>query len=157
MKRIPLLLTALAVVALSGATALAGEHAACTASTQACLDKMASYLASAGWAGMEGEYDEEKGLFTVNAVADRSPAAAAGLHAGDVIYGVNGQKFAKMDEADWAAYRETRVAGNEVVYLVKNAEGKREFALTLAHMPEDLVAKKLGKHMSEHAQVASVQ
>jgi hypothetical protein len=41
--------------------------------------------------------------------------------------------------------------------MVKRDGNKQEVAIVLGEMPEEMVAKKLGKHMIEHAQVASVQ
>ena len=146
----------LAIVAVLGFTAAA--HAGeghCTATTQDCLDKMAQHYASYGWAGLDGEYDDEHGTFTVKSVT--GPAADAGVMVGDVVFGINGMKFAKMSDEDWKASQAERTPGATANYLIKRGGEKQEIAIVLARMPEELVAQKLGKHMMEHAQVASVQ
>ena len=153
MKRFTLILAAVAVLGLSTA-AFAGEGP-CTATTQECLDKMAQHYASYGWAGLEGDYNEEHGYFTVTSVT--GPAAEAGVLEGDVIFGINGQKFAKMTDEDWKASKAARVPGATANYMVKRDGHKEEVAIVLAEMPQEMVAKKLGKHMMDHAQVASVQ
>mgnify|MGYP001546884253 CR=1 FL=1 len=97
MKRFSVILAAVAVFGLSAA-AFAGEGP-CTASTQECLDKMAQHYSNYGWAGLDGEYDEEYGTFTVTSAT--GPAAEAGVMEGDVIFGINGLKFSKMTDEDW--------------------------------------------------------
>jgi len=153
MKRFSLILAAVAVLGLSTA-AFAGEGP-CTASTQECLDKMASHYASYGWSGLDGDYNEEYGTFTVTSVT--GPASDAGLMEGDVIFGVNGQKFAKMTDEDWTASKAERTPGATANYMVKRDGEKQEVAVLLADMPAEMASKKVGKHMMDHAQVASVQ
>ena len=155
MKRFSVLLAAVAVLGLS-ATAWAGDGH-CTASTQDCLDKMAEHYSNAGWAGIEADWAEDHGSFTVTSVSAGSPAAEAGLMKGDVVFGLNGQKFAKMTDEDWKASKAARVPGATANYMVKRNGEKQEVAVVLGKMPEDVAAAKLGKHMMEHSQVASVQ
>lgn len=153
MKRFSLILAAVAMLGFSAA-AFAGEGP-CTASTQECLDKMAGHYSNYGWAGLEGDYNEEHGYFTVTSVT--GPAAEAGVMEGDVIFGINGQKFAKMSDEDWKVSKAERIPGATANYMVKRDGGKQEVAIVLGEMPQEMVAQKLGKHMIDHAQVASVQ
>ena len=153
MKRFTLMLAAIAVLGIPAA-AFAGEGH-CTASTQDCLDKMAQHYSNYGWAGLEGDYDEEHGYFTVTSVS--GPAAEAGVMEGDVVFGINGQKFAKMSDEDWKASKAARVPGATAKYMLKRDGEKQEVAIVLAEMPQEMVAAKRGKHMLDHAQVASVQ
>ena len=76
---------------------------------------------------------------------------------GDVVFGINGQKFAKMSEADHKAAKKERVPGATASYMIKRNGEKQEVAVVLAEMPADVAAAKLGKHMMEHSQVASMQ
>jgi C-terminal processing protease CtpA/Prc len=156
MKRFSVVFAAAAILSLSAAAALAGDYQ-CTTSTQECLDHMAANFSSYGWAGLEGDYDKEKGLFTVTAIVANSPAAEAGLMEGDVVFGINGTYFAKMDDEDWKASKAERVPGSTANYMIKRDGHKKEVAVALAAMPEDMQAAKLGKHMMDHAEVASVQ
>ena len=155
MKRFSVVIAAAAILGLSVA-AMAGEGQ-CTASTQECLDQMAANVSSHGWAGIEGDYDKEKGLFTVTATVAHSPAAEAGLMEGDVIYGIDGNYFAKMTEEDWKASKSERVPGATAKYMFKRDGYKKDAAVVLAEMPEDMRMAKIGKHMMDHAEVASVQ
>lgn len=147
-------LTALFAMLAAGRV-FAGEH--CTASTQTCLDKMATHYEQSGWAGLEGDWNEEKGTWTVTRVVDRSPAAAASVQVGDVLYGIDGHRFGKMDEAAQKQVKAAKVAGNTVTYMAVRSGEKMEIAIELGSMPKDLLAQKIGRHMVEHAQVASVQ
>jgi C-terminal processing protease CtpA/Prc len=156
MKRFSVIFAAAAILSLSAAAALAGEGH-CTASTQECLDGMAANLSSYGWAGLEGDYDKEKGQFTVTAIVASSPAYEAGLMEGDVVFGINDTYFAKMGEEDWAASKAERVPGATANYMFKRDGQKKEAAVVLAAMPEDMQLAKIGKHMIDHAEVASVQ
>ena len=153
MKRFSVILAAAAVLGLS-ATAFAGEGP-CTASTQECLDKMAQHYTNYGWAGLEGDYNEEEGYFTVTSVS--GPAVEAGVMEGDVVYGINDMYFAKMSDEDWKASKAERVPGATANYMIKRYGHKEKVAIVLGEMPEEMVATKLGGHMLDHAQVASVQ
>lgn len=155
MKRFCILLAAVATLTLSAA-AFAGEGP-CTASTQECLNGLASHYANYGWAGLEGDYDDEAGTFTVTAVVAHGPAADAGLQSGDVVYGVNGASFASMTEEDWKVSKAERTPGATAQYMFTRDGHKQDADLVLAKMPEDLIAQKVGEHMLEHAEVASVQ
>ena len=156
MKRFSTYLAVVLIVALASPV-LAGEGHKCTASTQECLDKMAVKMANAGWSGLDGDYDEEKGLFTVTKLFDDSPAVTAGFQKGDVLFAINGHKFADMTEEDWAAMKSERVPGATVTYTLKREGHKKQVEVTLVEMPEEMIAKKVGKHMMEHVTVASVQ
>ena len=153
MKRFSVILAAVAVLGLS-ATAFAGEGP-CTASTQECLDKMAQHYTNYGWAGLEGDYNEEDGYFTVTSVS--GPAVEAGVMEGDVFYGINGMYFAKMSDEDWKASKAERIPGATANYMIKRDGHKEKVAIVLGEMPEDEIAAKVGSHMLDHAQVASVQ
>ncbi len=154
MKRFSILLAVIALASLAS-FAIAGEgHEACTADTQACLDKYVAKLAQSGWLGIEGEYNEESGNYTVTSVAAESPAAMAGLQVEDVLFAFNGTKFADMSEEDWAKSASVRVPGAEVEYGFKRAGYKKSVTVTLAKMPSEIIAKKIGGHMVEHVTVA---
>lgn len=154
MKRFSILLTAIAILSLS-VPAFAGDGHACTASSQECLNKLATKAAKMGYSGLDGDYDRESHTWTVSAVTAGAPAAEAGFQVGDVIWGANGKAFADYDEAAWKKFEKTQVAGNTVTYNVKRGYDKQDIAVTMIEMPEAEVAKFIGKHMIEHAQVAS--
>jgi S1-C subfamily serine protease len=153
MKRVIALLTVLSIVVVA-LPALAG-HGKCTASTQECLDKYAAKMGKTGWAGFEGEYDEESGIFTLTAVTPDSPAEKAGFMPGDKLHAWNGIEFASMSEDDWTKSAKERTPGDVAEYTLTRHGKEKTISVTLAKMPEEMVAKKIGTHMLTHAQVAS--
>jgi predicted metalloprotease with PDZ domain len=153
MKRAIALFTIFSVCILA-LPAFAG-HGACTASTQDCLDSYCAKLANVGWAGFQGEYNEEAGTFTLTAVEPGSPAVKAGFEVGDVIHAWNGVEFASMNEDDWKTSEKERVPGSVSKYSLTRDGKEMTLAVTLGKMPEDMVAQKIGNHMMTHAQVAS--
>ena len=156
MKRIPVLLAAVLMLAFAS-VALAGEYGQCTASAQECLDHMSESFTQTGWAGLDGEYNEEHGYYTVTSLVSYGPAEKAGIKVADVLFGINGHKFSEMDEAAWKAMKGERTPGATVTYMVKRDGEKTKVDIVLAEMPKDVMATKLGSHMLEHATVASVQ
>ena len=137
---------------------LAGDYK-CTESTQACLDKMAEKYADRGWVGIEMDHDEETGLMTVSSVVADSPAQRAGFKTGDELVALNGMRF--DDEAQQAkmkeAYAAEMVPGNKVTYTVERSGHDRNLDVTLAKVPEQVLAAWIGGHMLDHASTATAQ
>ena len=143
-----------ALVVIVAAPAFAGEGSKCTASTQECLDMMTAKMQNSGWVGIEMEVNEEADKYQVTKVVPNSPAEAAGLKPGDILFAMydielneqNGEKL-KQARMDWAP-------GQKVVYTVKRDGHEKKIKLTLAPMPADVMAQWIGNHMMEHAQLA---
>jgi S1-C subfamily serine protease len=135
---------------LAGSLALAGDYK-CKSSTQDCLDAMANKMKSAGWVGIEYDPEGPDGAPVVKVVVPGSPAAAAGLEPGDVLYAVNGVRFASGNEDALGKVRKEWKPGQSVTYAVRRNGADRDVALTLAPMPADVLAKWIGQHMLEHA------
>jgi S1-C subfamily serine protease len=155
MKKTIAILAILALVALT-APVLAGEGHKCTAGTQECLDKMAAKLASKGWIGIELD-KTKKGELVITKVIENSPAEEAGLKKGDVLLAMNGlsltdesEETKKKLEKTWMSFK----PGNEVVYKIDRNGKYTKANITLGHMPKDLVASYVGRHMLEHATTA---
>ena len=148
MKRILTSLLPVLVVALA-APAFAGEGK-CTASTQECLDYMASHYANKGWIGIEAD-KAEGGGWAIQTVVHGSPAEKAGLQAGDVLYGANGIEYSEENHEKLAELEKQMVPGADFTFMVKRDGKPTEVAVTLGEMPEDVFAKMVGKHMIEHA------
>lgn len=94
----------------------------------------------------KGEYDYAK----IVEVRAGSPAAEAGLKAGDVLMAINGVQL-QGDGDRWAAMKEANVGwkpGAEHVYLVQRKEGgewvKKSISVTLSQPPESAVAEMVG-------------
>jgi predicted metalloprotease with PDZ domain len=149
----------LALVLLVGfaAAGFAGGDHKCDKSAQDCLDKMADYLKSKGWVGIETEKTAD-GRYAVSAVTEGSPADEAGFRPGDVLVALNGVEFAAQDKAALKKAKESFKPGNTVKYTVERAGERTQLAVTLAPLPDAVLARWIGEHMLDehsHVRVAS--
>jgi len=158
MKKTNWMLSLAAIVALS-VPAFAGEgYEKCGAGTQECLDKMAAKMQARGWVGVELEKDEDKGSMTVTRVVPGSPAEASGLQAGDKLVALNGYAFGnKENHKSLQAAYEGMKPGKEITYTVNRHGHDKKVSITLANVPEEVMAKWIGGHMLEHAAVDVAQ
>jgi C-terminal processing protease CtpA/Prc len=142
---------ALVVLGLTVAAPLvAGDQPRCKASTQDCLNYMTSHLKSRGWVGIE--YDEE--YHKVLRVIEGSPAEQAGFRKGDVIVAISGVDVTEdnSDELKKIQYEQMK-PGNQMTYTVARAGMRKNLTVTLAAVPEDVMAQWIGRHMLEaHAE-----
>lgn len=147
-------LIALAIVAIiASAPAFAGHGEKCKSSTQDCLNMMASKMKKSGWVGIEMDNDDHDNLVIVRVIPG-SPAEEAGLKPGDVLFALEGVEldYAKNEKALMKARKEW-APGQAVHYTVKRNGADKDIDLTLAPMPADVLAKWVGQHMLEHANV----
>ncbi|HEV8336308.1 MAG TPA: PDZ domain-containing protein [Candidatus Polarisedimenticolia bacterium] len=145
-------LAMLALLVVAALPALAGHegHQKCTHTTQECLDAMASKMKNSGWVGVELEINEENYLMTVKKVVPNSPAEAAGIEVGDVLFALNGVKFAKENEEAIKQVKKDWQPGQTVTYTLKRNGLDKQVDVTLAPMPADVLAAWIGNHMMEH-------
>ena len=146
------LMVALAVIAV--VPAFAGDHGKkCDKGTQECLNMMAQHYKNTGWIGVELEDDpyESDGTWILSKVLPDSPAEAAGLKPGDVVYALNGVKISKDNMEAVHKVRKTLKPGSKVKATIKRNGYDREVKFTMAAMPADMLAKAIGKHMMDHA------
>ncbi len=149
--------TALAsVVALALTPALAGGSGyKCTQSTQSCLDEMVSGIKKTGWVGLDLEKNEQTGTMVVKRVVPGSPAETSGFQEGDVLVALNGVRFG--DENNKEALKAAKSAmapGKRVSYTVSRQGSDRNLVVTLAEVPNDVLAQWVGNHMLEHSGTA---
>lgn len=151
-------LTALIAGALALAVAvpaMAGDahYEKCTADAQTCLEQMAAKLQNKGYMGLEFEKNEE-GQYVIKKVIEGAPAAAAGFKPGDMILAVNEAKWddrEAMKKVDWSP-------GSKMTVKVKRGDKKQMMSLTLANMPDEVIARYVGAHMIEdHVALASAE
>lgn len=143
-----------AVAALAASLALAGQSGTkCTMTTQDCLNHMAAQMKSAGFVGVELNRDDATGTLTVTKVIPGTPAEAAGIQAGDVLYALNGVVISKASEKELEKARKDWAPGQSVTYTIKRDGNESQVTLTLAPMPADVMAKYIGQHMLEHAAI----
>lgn len=126
----------------------------CDASAQTCINKIAQKTAERGWIGVE--LNGEGKYMKITAVVPGSPAAMAGLQAGDEILAIQGVSTAKESKMELEKTFASLRPGDEITTKVANADGKRKVSVTLASVPQDVAAKWMGKHMLAHAQVENV-
>jgi C-terminal processing protease CtpA/Prc len=152
MVKLVVTVTLAALAAL--APAVAGDYGKkCTLPTQECLNQMATRLKSSGWIGIEYDASAEGGAITVTKVIPGSPAETAGLKPGDELYALNGVRIAGAKDEDLAKARGAWKPGQKVTYTIKRDGREQEVPLTLASWPADALARVIGEHMLEHANV----
>ena len=142
-----------ALLLLLALPALAGESVKCTLGTQDCLDKMATKLKNTGFVGIEYDKNEKTGILTVTNVIPGTPAEAAGLQKGDVLYALNGVVISDNNEEALKKARKEWQAGQQVTYTIRRDGADRQVSLTLGSMPADVMARWIGEHMMQHASV----
>lgn len=156
------LLVLLAAILLVATPALAGKegkeadsYKKCDMNTQDCLNKMAEWAKTSGWVGIEYEPQADAYWRIVTVVPD-SPAEAGGLKPGDVVFAMYGIEFSEENSKQLKQARKDWAPGQEVVYTVKRNGYDKEISLTLAPMPADVMAKWIGGHMMDHAEMGDV-
>jgi C-terminal processing protease CtpA/Prc len=135
---------------------VAGEEQRCRASTQDCLNYMSTHLKERGWVGIE--YDEENQK--VLRVIEGSPAEKAGFRKGDVMVAIDGVDIVDKNSAKIEKIKfEQNKPGSQVTYTVVRAGMKKNLEVTLAAVPDDIMAQWVGRHMledhAEEIQIAS--
>lgn len=150
MKKLSALIAGALALALT-VPAFAGEGHGCTADTQTCLDQMAAKMSKKGYMGLEFDKGTD-GQYMVKKVMDGTPAASAGFRPGDVILVVNGAKWSDEDamkKLDWSV-------GSQMAVKVLRGSEKKTMNITLARMPDDVIARYVGAHMIDsHVAVAT--
>jgi predicted metalloprotease with PDZ domain len=118
---------------------------------------MVSKLKERGWVGIE--MDEEDGKLAIPRVEGESPAAEAGLRQGDVLVAMNGIEFKDENQEKLYEAKKAMRVGKTVAYTVDRQGcchikgGKSDVEVTLASIPEEVVAKWVGGHMMDHAAI----
>ena len=123
----------------------------CPHATQECLDMMVSKYRSRGWVGIELDPDETTGGMIVRRVVAGSPAEKAGLLVDDILTAVNGVRFADKNEEALKKVSEEMKPGNTLTYTVSRKGAEMPVKVTLAPMPDDVMAQYIGQHMLDHA------
>jgi C-terminal processing protease CtpA/Prc len=150
MKRIWILSALLTFVAF---TARAGDGMTCDHSTQECLDYMATKMKSSGYVGVELEGIEDAPGNLVKRVLEGGPAEAAGVKAGDVLLVINDVKLVDENMEKVREIWKTSAPGDRVVWTVARGTENVKCPITLGAMPADVLARYVGEHMLQHAQL----
>jgi C-terminal processing protease CtpA/Prc len=140
-----------AKAAQTGSQAAAQKN--CTATKEECLAHMAD-AKKHGWVGIQ--YDKtEDGNMVIAEVVSGSPAAKAGLKAGDVVYALNGVDFTEANKDRLKAIKSKLEPGSSITYTIQRAGASKDVALTLGNMPDAVYQAMVQEHMKEHVAVAS--
>ena len=147
---------AIAALALSVVSVVAGEGYKCDASTQDCLDKMTAHLQKTGWVGIKMDETDDGRLQVAEVIAD-SPAVRAGFKSGDVLVALDGIKFAEENHEAMMKAKKAHHPGAKVTYTVERYGKTRDLNVKLAKVPQDVLAQWIGGHMLQHADVEIAQ
>ena len=149
MKRIGWIVTPLVVLAVGAGPAIAGGYGNCsTANTQECLDGMTKSLKNKGWIGLE--IDDSAGVMKIIRILPKSPAEEVGLAAGDVLFAVNGVEYAEANKEALSTIRTKMTPGETFTFtILKGGQEKKDVAIKLATMPDEVMAAWVGKHLME--------
>jgi len=151
MKRLASVVAGAVLLAVASG-ALAGEHKKCTLSVEECKAKMKAKIAAKGWLGVELDKNDANQM-VVKEVVPASPAAAAGFQKGDVVVAVNGIDYSSENEADKAKLKEAWAPGKKATFTVKREGAKKDLAVELTKVPDEVAAKWIQEHMKEqHAE-----
>jgi predicted metalloprotease with PDZ domain len=132
-------------------SATAGDKTLCTKHAGDCAKGIAAKYANSGWLGIETE-KSDKGVVTIKAVVDESPAEAAGFQPGDVLVAINGIEITEANKEALKAAKQSFVAGGEARYTVLRHGAKTQLTAKLVAPPRSVMAQWIGEHLlSDHA------
>jgi C-terminal processing protease CtpA/Prc len=143
----------MAVLALAVAAVVAGDHGKCTKSAEDCAAHMKEMYQTRGWMGVELDQNED-GTLRVTSVAPDSPAEKAGLKADDILVSVNGAALTKDTTEKVMMKGEDWKIGATLAFGTKRAEAASTVKVTLARIPDTLLAKMIETHTKEHHEIA---
>jgi len=145
--------TTILVLSLAVAVAFAGDYSKCTYGTQDCLNLMADKMKSSGFVGVELDNKDMKEGYLITKVFAETPASTAGLQVGDIMRALNGVVISEANKEQLAKARAEWKPGQTVVYTINRNGADREVSLTLTSVPADIMARWIGEHMLQHAQL----
>ncbi len=143
----PTLLLASALLLLAGA-ALAG-HQPCAAELDDCLSQLTRELGKKkGWVGIELDHRDD-GTLTITRVLPDSPAAAAGLAAGDRILALNGVAYGGGDRAALKKAYKSMVPESTITYTIDRGGKELSVDILLGRLPDRIKAGWIAQHLVE--------
>jgi predicted metalloprotease with PDZ domain len=142
------LVLAASLWALGPIPATAGEGHHCPEPLDHCVRVMASKLGERGWVGIEMDREEGQPYLVVTRVIPESPAAVAGVKAGDVLVELNGIPYLQENqEKVEVVYRQEMTVGNTITYTVEREGARRKLRIHLVAIPESVRAQWIGHHV----------
>ena len=133
--------------------AMAGDATKCSASTQDCLNHMATNLNNRGWVGIEMDDKGGVGMMVITKVIDGSPAEKAGFKVGDALVAVNGVEFSEENDKELKDIQYAMSPGADFTYTVSRKGSKVDLDVELGTLPDSVKAQWVGSHMIDHAEL----
>ena len=128
--------------------AMAGEEKKelkqCPNKPEDCKKKIFEKMSKMGMIGVDGEWDEEKGVFIIESFFEESNGESAGLAVGDMLVKINGVAM-----ADEKAYKEdavNRTPGATVPVTFLRDGDELTVKVTLIPTPKKVIKKEITKH-----------
>jgi C-terminal processing protease CtpA/Prc len=136
-----------AVALLATGVSLAGSKCKLSAAKDGkCCANLAKKYETQGWLGIEKEYNED-GTFTVAAVVPRSPAARAGIQAGDVVEAFNGTTLTP-ETAEKICSSKTEI-GKTIALGIRRGDDRLTLSAELVKIPETVLTQLIAEHKQE--------
>ena len=126
--------SAVAVLVLAMSVPAFAGGGSCSGSSASAMSGSCSAMHNAAWAGAWLQRSAS-GTVTVAEVAKGSPAAKAGLKAGDVVAAVNGYDLSSSESRAMCASKANCSVGSTVTYTVNRAGKTKDLKLKLEKMP----------------------
>jgi predicted metalloprotease with PDZ domain len=117
----------------------------CTAEVQVCIHTMVEQFRGRGWIGIE--MDKGEGRQVITKVVHKSPAEKAGLEVGDAIVAFNGISLSEEEKVVYAAMKKALIPDNQITLSIDRDGELRDVEVTLAGLPEELLAQWVGQHV----------
>lgn len=152
---VPLLALILAVPAWAGGEKCRQGAAHTQATKTADAHDEAAALRKSGWAGMEADPAPD-GVYQVTYVAAGTPAAEAGVRVGDRLLAYQGIALDEANKEALHAAKKGRKVGARVTYTLERDGVQRQVTLTLAEVPETVIARWVNGESAQGDTVASI-
>jgi predicted metalloprotease with PDZ domain len=151
-RSLPLLLAAAVITGPVLGTPVPGLAASgqppCEWDAEACVKYMIQSFENKGWIGIELDFSEAESP-RVTRVLEGSPAAAAGLVAGDVLVALDGVAYATASEEELKEAKKAMVPGRQVRLTVRRGGDELILPVTLGTIPQSVLAQWIGTHLIE--------
>lgn len=116
----------------------------CPDKPEDCKKKIYEKMSQMGMIGVDGEWDEEKGLFIIESFYEESNGESAGLAVGDKLVSINGVLM-----KDEKAYKEdavNRTPGAKVPVTFLRGEDELTVKVVLIATPKKVIKKQITHH-----------
>ena len=125
------------------------EKKRCEGEIAVCAEMMAQKFRDRGWVGINLDNSEGEDKTVLSGIFENSPAEAAGLKKGDVLVALNGIPYTRDNEKELYDVYKNSKPGQTITFEVDRSGQQQEIDVTLARLPEKIVAQWIGYHIME--------